>query len=181
MNLIVAKPWRLSVGRIIAVSSVVAAAFTFGSIGSRLDHFAAAASLARPPHVPNLALFAAQSPVIQAHVLAALAAVGLGAFMMLSRKGARFHRTAGWVWAGLMVTVALSSFFIFNLNHGHPSFLHSFSGWILIVIPLAVLAARRHYVLRHRVLMMFTFYGSLLVSGALAFLPGRLMWRLFFG
>jgi uncharacterized membrane protein len=25
------------------------------------------------------------------------------------------------------------------------------------------------------------FYGSLLISGGLAFLPGRLMWRLFFG
>ena len=33
----------------------------------------------------------------------------------------------------------------------------------------------------HKVLMTLLFYGSLLVSGALAFLPGRVMWRLFFG
>jgi uncharacterized membrane protein len=117
---------------------------------------------------------------MQAHVLAALGAVVLGAALMLRRKGEAFHRVGGWVWSALLMTVALSSLFIFNLS-GTWSYLHLFSGWVMVFLPLAILFARRHQVTRHRTLMMALFYGSLLISGGLAFLPGRLMWQLFFG
>jgi uncharacterized membrane protein len=178
MNIALPRP-RTTLGRIVAVSSAVAAAITIGLLGSQLDEFAAAASRARPPHSPDLELFFSQPFVLQVHILVALGAVGLGAAMMLSRKGQRFHRIAGWVWSALMMSVALSSLFIHEQSGGW-SFLHLFAGWVLVFLPLAVWFARRHHVARHRVLMMVLFYGSLLVSGALTFLPGRLMWRLFF-
>ncbi len=110
--------------------------------------------------------------------MVALAAVGLGAAMMLRRKGQRFHRVANWF--GLMMSVALSSLLIRESNGG-ASFLHLFAAWVLVFLPLAVWFARRHQVVWHRALMMLLFSGSLLISAALAFLPGRLMWRLFFG
>ena len=49
------------------------------------------------PHLPNLALFAALSPVIKIHLVTALAALGLGSILMTVRKGRTFHRVAGWV------------------------------------------------------------------------------------
>jgi uncharacterized membrane protein len=136
--------------------------------------------LARP-HAPDLGLLMAQPAVIKVHLFAALAAIGLGAVMMLSRKGRAFHRAAGWTWVGLMAVVAGSSLFITGLNGDHWSLIHLLSGWTLIVLPLAVLAARRHEVKRHRGTMMGLFYGGLLLAGALAFIPGRLMWNLFLG
>jgi uncharacterized membrane protein len=133
------------------------------------------------PHAPDLGLLLAQPTVIQVHLLAALAAIGLGGVMMLSRKGALFHRTMGWVWVSLMALVAGSSLFITGLNGDKWSFIHLLSGWTLIVLPIAVLAARRHDVKRHRRTMMGLFYGGLLLAGALAFIPGRLMWQMFLG
>jgi uncharacterized membrane protein len=179
MNASVFNRPRMTLGRIVAVSSTVGAVITVGLLGSQLGEFAAAASRARPPHWPDLALFFSQPFTVQVHVLVALGAVGLGAAMMLSRKGKTFHRVAGWVWSALLMTVALSSLFIFE--RGTWSYLHLFSGWVIVFLPLAILFARRHQVARHRTLMMVFFYGSLLISGALTFLPGRLMWRLFFG
>jgi uncharacterized membrane protein len=166
--------------RIVAVSFAIAAVITVGLIGPQLDQYPAAASLARTLHWPDLGLLFSQPPALQAHVLAALGAVGLGAVLMLRRKGKTFHRVAGWVWSALLMTVALSSLFIFERS-GTWSYLHIFSGWVIVFLPLAIWFARRHQVAGHRTLMMVFFFGSLLISGALAFLPGRLMWRLFFG
>jgi uncharacterized membrane protein len=168
--------------RALIVSSIVVivGVLTLGLLGAHLDEFAAAASRAQALHLPNLALFAAQSPAVQIHVLAALGAMGLGAALLVRRKGRRFHRVAGWTWTALISAVALSSLFIVGLNGDRWSYLHLTVGWIAVFLPLAVLAARRHRVTAHRTLMMMLFYGTLLISGALAFLPGRLLWRLFF-
>ena len=135
--------------------------------------------VAPEPHWPDLQPILEASPVIQIHLGAALAAVVLGGLMMTSRKGARFHRTAGWVWVSLMGLVAGSSLFITGLNGGKWSLIHLLSGWTLLVLPLAVLAAKRHDVKRHRGMMMGLFYGGLLIAGALAFIPGRIMWNVF--
>ena len=138
-----------------------------------------AARRASSPHLPDLALIGRASPVVQFHLYAALAAVGLGAVMMTSRKGARFHRVAGWIWVGLILLVAGSSLFITGLNGDKWSLIHLLAGWTLITAPLALLAARRHKVAQHRKAMMGIFYGGVLVAGALAFIPGRLLWNVF--
>jgi uncharacterized membrane protein len=151
------------------------------AIASRLPRIARAADAGQGLHGPDLGLFAAQPLVIQAHILAALATVGLGAVMMLSRKGARFHRRAGWLWAALMAGVALTSLFIVGANGDKWSYIHIASGWALVLLPIALVAARRHNVATHRRAMMGLYFGILLIAGALTFLPGRLMWRLFFG
>jgi uncharacterized membrane protein len=119
--------------------------------------------------------------MVKIHLFAALAAIGLGAVMMLSPKGRLFHRTMGWTWVSLMALVAGSSLFITGLNGDKWSFIHLLSGWTLIVLPLAVFAARRHEVKRHRRTMMGLFYGGLLVAGVLAFIPGRLLWNMMLG
>ncbi len=132
-------------------------------------------------HAPNLDLLAGLPVAVKIHLGAALAALALGAVLMTVRKGRLFHRTAGWAWVGLVSLVAGSSLFITELNRGHLSILHIFTGWTLIVLPLAVMWAKRHNVGRHRRTMMGLFYGGFAVNLFIAFIPGRTMWMAFFG
>jgi len=133
------------------------------------------------PHGPDFAVLASLSPVIRIHLYTALAALVLGAVLMMARKGRTFHRTAGWVWVALVMTTALSTLFITSLNHGRWSLIHLFTGWTLIILPLAVIWAKRHQVARHRRAMMGLFYGAFAVNLAFTFIPGRTMWNLVFG
>lgn len=131
-------------------------------------------------HAPDWGLLAAQPLVIQLHLGAALAALVIGALLMLGRKGVTFHRRAGWLWVGAMAIVAGSSIFITGVSGDRWSFIHMFTGWTLIALPLAVIAARRHDVKQHRRFMMGLFYGGLIIAGALTFIPGRTLWNVFF-
>jgi uncharacterized membrane protein len=45
----------------------------------------------------------------------------------------------------------------------------------LVMLPLAVLRARRHEVQEHRRAMIGIFIGTLVVAGAFTFVPGRIM------
>lgn len=133
------------------------------------------------PHLPDMALWNAQPLVVKAHVAGAVSAILIGGVLMTARKGVMFHRTLGWIWAGAMGLTAGASLFITGLNGDYWSFIHLFTGWTLIMLPLALIAARTHKVGVHRRTMMGLFYGGLIINGFIAFLPGRVMWRLFFG
>jgi len=138
-------------------------------------------ALSARPHAPDMALFWRLTPAIKIHLIAALLALGLGAVLMFARKGRRFHRIAGWVWVTLAMTTAGATLFITSLNHGKWSILHLFTGWVLLILPLAVMWARRHNVARHRRTMMGLFYGGFAINLLIAFIPGRTMWMMFFG
>ncbi|MDP1641436.1 MAG: DUF2306 domain-containing protein [Phenylobacterium sp.] len=133
------------------------------------------------PHAPDFAVLAKLSPVVKIHLYTALAALVLGAVLMTARKGRTFHRTAGWMWVALVMTTAVSTLFITSLNQGRWSLIHLFTGWTLIILPLAVIWAKRRDVARHRRAMMGLFYGAFAVNLIIAFIPGRTMWTLFFG
>lgn len=156
---------------------VSAAGLLFSPVGAGLRGALATAH----PHLPDGKLWLVQPMVIQVHVLAALSVVVLGAVLMLARKGMRFHRTAGWAWVILMVIVAGSSLFIVGMNGRHWSPIHGLSALTLFSLPLAVMAARRHDIKRHRRSMMTLFIAGPIVAGLFAFVPGRLMWTLIFG
>ena len=129
---------------------------------------------------PDWGLLAAQPLVIQLHLAAAVVALVIGAMLMLMRKGVIFHRRAGWLWVSAMSIVAGSSIFITGVNGDRWSFIHMITGWTLIALPLAVIAARRHDVKQHRRFMMGMFYGGLIIAGGLTFIPGRTLWNVFF-
>ncbi len=133
------------------------------------------------PHAPDFTVLASLSPVVKIHLYTALAALVLGAVLMMVRKGRTFHRAAGWTWVALVMTTAVSTLFITSLNPGRWSLIHLFTGWTLVVLPLAVMWARRHQVARHRRAMMGLFYGAFAINLAFTFIPGRTMWSLFFG
>jgi uncharacterized membrane protein len=119
---------------------------------------------------------------IQVHAFAAIAAFGLGVVQLSAPKGTLPHRTVGWVWVVLMLVVCVSSFFIHQIRMWGPwSPIHLLSIYVLIILPLAVLAARRHVVERHRNRMLGLFLGALVIAGAFTFWPGRIMHAVVFG
>jgi uncharacterized membrane protein len=132
-------------------------------------------------HGPDLDLLASTSPVILVHLAFGLLALMVGAILMVGRKGARMHRILGWGWVLAVGIVALTSLFIKTLSPGRFSMIHLLSGYVIIALPLAVAAARRHDVQRHRRYMTGMFFGGFAVNLFFVLLPGRLVWNLFFG
>jgi uncharacterized membrane protein len=122
------------------------------------------------------------SPAIQIHAFAAMTAFALGAVQLAAPKGTLPHRTLGWIWITLMFVVAASSFLIHELRLWGPwSPIHLLSIYTLIMLPLAVLAAHRHEVARHRGRMIGLFVGALVIAGLFTFWPGRIMYHVVFG
>ena len=130
----------------------------------------------------NLAPLLAAPAVIQIHAFAALGAFALGALQLAAPKGTIPHRTIGWVWAGLMLAVVVSSFFIHTIRLWGPfSPIHLLSILTLALLPLAVWRARQHDVRKHRRAMLGLFVGALVIAGIFTFLPGRIMHEVLFG
>ncbi|MGX9964693.1 DUF2306 domain-containing protein [Roseomonas sp. F4] len=127
----------------------------------------------------SLAPLLAASATIQLHAFAAFAALALGTVQMLAPKGRLPHRLMGWAWVGLMAIVALSSFGI--ATRGHLSWIHMISAWTLLLLPLAVLAARRGRIHAHHRSMAGLFFGALIIAGGFTLLPGRIMGAVVFG
>jgi uncharacterized membrane protein len=50
------------------------------------------------------------APAIPLHAFAAMTAFVLGVVQLAAPKGTLPHRTLGWIWVCLMLTVAVSSF-----------------------------------------------------------------------
>jgi uncharacterized membrane protein len=120
--------------------------------------------------------------VVQVHAVAAMAAFALGIVQLAGPKGTLPHRTMGYAWVALMLVVATGSFAIHGMKQwGAFSAIHLLSIVVLALVPLAVLAARRHHVGAHRRAMISLFAGALIIAGAFTFLPGRIMHRIFFG
>src|SRR3954463_2202984 len=108
------------------------------------------------------------SPLVAVHALVALTAVGIGVLVLARRKGTSSHKLLGRIWVALMATVALSSFWIFEIRDGAgPSLIHLLSVWTLVSLILAVYYIRRGNVRAHRGFMIGTFIG-LVTAGALA-------------
>ena len=122
------------------------------------------------------------SLAIQVHTAAAISAFGIGVVQIAGRKGSISHRTLGWLWVGLMVIVAATGFFIHEIRMFGPwSPIHLLSIAVLIQLPIAVIAARRHNIRVHRSFMLGMFAGALVVAGLFTFLPGRILGRVVFG
>jgi uncharacterized membrane protein len=132
-------------------------------------------------HAPRLDLIAAAPLVVQVHLVTVLAAFALATAQLLGAKGTPLHRAMGWALAAMFVATALDSLFIRNPGSGLFNPFQFFSIWTLIAIPLALVAARRHNVAFHARMMTGFYVGALIVAGVLTFIPGRLMWRVFFG
>jgi uncharacterized membrane protein len=132
-------------------------------------------------HGPRLELIAHAPLAIQLHLATVVGSLLIGVVQMSGVKGTGLHRVLGWSFVLLMMATAVDALFIHQPGGPRFSPLHLFSVITLVMAPLGVLAARRHNVAVHRRAMTGLFFGGLILAGLIAFMPGRLMWRVFFG
>ncbi len=76
----------------------------------------------------------------------------------------------------------VTAFFIHQLRWwGAWSPIHLLAVFVLVMLPGAVIDARRHRISRHRHAMRGLFLGALVIAGAFTFAPGRIMHAVVFG
>ncbi len=113
------------------------------------------------------------------HVGTVIPALFLGAPILLMKKGTSLHKALGRIWATLMMTTAISSFWLTGLIGGIGP-IHIFSIVTIFSIPWAIYNARIGNLLAHQRAMTGPYIG-LFIAGLFSFLPGRLMGNLVFG
>lgn len=118
--------------------------------------------------------------VVWAHLLTVVPALPIGIYLFLARKGGQPHIWLGRTFATLMIVTAILSFGIMESTGGF-SFIHLFSLFTLVQVPLAWMAAVHGEYASHSRLMRGYFFGALIIAGLATYVPGRLMWAWAFG
>ena len=120
--------------------------------------------------------------VLQIHVALAALIIALTVFMFSLPKGSPVHRRLGWLWVLTMAGIALSSFGIHTIRWIGPfSPIHLLSVLVLYALFYGVTAARTKRVMAHQLTMKSIVLYALIVTGALTFIPGRLMFEMVSG
>ncbi|WP_029056899.1 DUF2306 domain-containing protein [Stappia stellulata] len=122
------------------------------------------------------------SPAIQLHAVAALISLALTPLQLAGGKGTAAHRLLGYGWVTAMGIVAVSSLWIHTMPVLGPfSGIHLLSVWVIAMLPVAVLSARKGQIRRHRNAMISFVIGALGIAGAFTLLPGRILHQVLFG
>ena len=119
---------------------------------------------------------------IQIHLATIAVAVLATLAILIAKKGTRFHKTAGWLWATMMMTTAIVTLWISEI--GGPfgfSPIHLFSLIVAYNVPFAIWSIRRGNVRAHRNAMLGVAIGGIGIAGAFTFIEGRLMHAVLFG
>jgi uncharacterized membrane protein len=120
-------------------------------------------------------------PVIWVHLATILVALLLTPVLLWRRRGDTRHRVYGYVWSGAMMLTALDSLFVHGNGPGRFSLIHVLSLFTLVMVPVLVLAARRHNAARHRRTVRGLIIGALLIAGFFTFPFDRLLGHWLFG
>jgi uncharacterized membrane protein len=119
------------------------------------------------------------------HLATVVPAFGIGALQLWRGKGTSAHKVLGRIYMLLMLATGL-----ITLNMpaevgprflNHFGFIHIFSFLALFGVPTAYIAARRGYIRAHRFAMVWLYVGGILIAGAFAFSPGRMLHEWLFG
>ena len=125
---------------------------------------------------------------VKIHVATIVPAFLIGTWQIfLSTKGAALHRFLGALYLVLMTITAAAAFFIRNPLNTDPFSLRGFS-WIHVFVAVTlfgvgstIYALLTHNRRAHRGSMLGLYVGGILIAGALAFSPGRIMHSVVFG
>ena len=110
--------------------------------------------------------------MIVSHLFLAFAALIIGSINLFSEKGTQRHKFIGWFWIIFMTYVAVSSFWIKELNDGVYSWIHLLSITTLISLILSIIAIKLRFIKIHSFLMVGTYIG-LFIAGIFTLMPGR--------
>ena len=111
------------------------------------------------------------SPLITAHVIAALYVLVLGPINIFRRRRDRTHRIIGYTWVAAMYFVCISSFWI--VSDGRFSWLHGLSAFTIVTVTLGLVSAIRHNIVAHRANMIGSYIGIAVAFVFAATVPGR--------
>ena len=121
-------------------------------------------------------LLLSEAQPIPSHALIALFAIVLGGAQFLMTKGTMAHRWLGRIWVSAMLYVAISSFFIHELQvWGDFSPIHLLSIWTLFSLGYAIHLVRTKRIKQHQRWMTSLYGLALIVTGAFTLVPGRVM------
>jgi uncharacterized membrane protein len=134
----------------------------------------------------SLAPLLAAPSAVQLHVFTVVPAFFLGTWLIFfSRKGARYHRAAGYLYLTLMTITSVAALFVHTIMPNGP--FYGFSP-IHLLVPLtlwgvvgALYYARRHNIRAHRRSMLGVYIGGILIAGSFTLVPGRIMHTVLFG
>ena len=119
---------------------------------------------------------------IPLHAIMAMVAIILGGIQLSMKKGGAIHKLLGRIWVGLMLIVAISSFFIHEIKlWGAYSPIHLLSLWTIFSLGLAIYFVRVGNIKRHKQVMIVLYFFALILTGFFTFMPGRIMHQIFFG
>lgn len=118
------------------------------------------------------------------HLATVLLAFTLGTFLLFEKKGTGLHRLIGKYFMVLMLVTAIVALFmpaqIGSKFLGHFGFIHLFCLLVLYSVPSAYFAVRKGNLVKHRANLIGVYVGDILIAGAFAFMPGRLLHKWLF-
>lgn len=118
------------------------------------------------------------------HLCTVVLAFVLGTFLMLQKKGTQRHRLLGKCYMTLMlVTATIALCMPAQIGPrflNHFGYIHLFCLLVFYAVPAAYFAIRQGNLVKHKANMLGVYVGGILIAGAFAFLPGRLLHDWFF-
>ena len=118
------------------------------------------------------------------HLATVLIAFILGTFLLFQKKGTGMHRLIGKYFMVLMLVTAIIALFmpaqIGPKLLGHFGFIHLFCFLVLYSVPAAYFAVRKGNLVNHQANLIGVYVGGILIAGAFAFMPGRLLHKWLF-
>ena len=126
--------------------------------------------------------------LIVTHTAFALAAVPVGVYIFLNKKGTARHKLVGRFWGVLLTIASISAMPIQSINPGQYSLIHLLIPFTIGSLIYSIWSIRRFKVTRqqkyryaHMHSMIGVYVGALLIAGALTLLPGRFLHGIVFG
>ncbi len=119
---------------------------------------------------------------IPIHAIMAMIAIILGGIQLSMKKGGTIHKSLGRIWVGIMMFVAISSFFIHEIKlWGAYSPIHLLSLLTIFTLGLAIYYVRIGNIKRHKQTMIALYFFALIVAGFFTLMPGRIMHQILIG
>ena len=113
---------------------------------------------------------------IPVHAIMAMIAIILGGIQLSMKKGGTIHKLLGRIWIGIMMFVAITSFFIHEIKlWGVYSPIHLLSLLTIFTLGVGIYYVRVGNVKRHKQIMIATYFFALIVAGFFTLYPGRIM------
>lgn len=116
-------------------------------------------------------------PLVWAHLLPLTGALALTPVLLLRRRGDRWHRRLGWLWASLLLVAAVVSFGLRGLTGGWSP-IHLLSILTCVGVPTLVWSARSHKVADHRRHVRNLVAFALLTAGVFTLVGERTLARM---